>query len=85
MKNLWVPVDRIPLTHIGDEKTQQLNSVNDIQCGGGYSCLDGETCCPTSETSWGCCPSAKVNLFYNFMIVISYMTICLSVTKESDQ
>ncbi|KAI7803277.1 granulin a isoform X2 [Triplophysa rosa] len=59
VKNLWVQVDRVPLTQIGDKKTQQINSVKDIQCGGGYSCLEGETCCPTSETSWGCCPSAK--------------------------
>nr|7JIA_A Chain A, Granulin-A [Danio rerio] len=24
-------------------------------CGGGFSCHDGETCCPTSQTTWGCC------------------------------
>nr|6CKU_A Chain A, Granulin-AaE [Danio rerio] len=31
----------------------------DVQCGGGFSCHDGETCCPTSQTTWGCCPSPK--------------------------
>ncbi|XP_047656896.1 granulin a isoform X15 [Tachysurus fulvidraco] len=29
---------------------------NDIDCGGGFSCKDTETCCKISESSWGCCP-----------------------------
>ncbi|XP_056608956.1 granulin a isoform X1 [Triplophysa dalaica] len=59
VKNLWVQVDRVPLTQIGDKKTQKINSAEDIQCGDEYSCPGGETCCPNSETSWACCPYAK--------------------------
>ncbi|GAA6072609.1 granulin a isoform X1, partial [Tachysurus ichikawai] len=32
---------------------------NDIDCGGGFSCKDTETCCRISESSWGCCPLTK--------------------------
>ncbi|XP_051572907.1 granulin a isoform X11 [Myxocyprinus asiaticus] len=59
VKSVWLQMDTVPLTHIGGPKPQPPISKKDIQCGGSYSCLDGETCCPTSETSWGCCPSAK--------------------------
>ncbi|XP_051995507.1 granulin a isoform X3 [Xyrauchen texanus] len=59
VKSVWLQMDTVPLTHIGGPKQQPHISKKDIQCGGSYSCLDGETCCPTSETSWGCCPSPK--------------------------
>ncbi|XP_051987482.1 uncharacterized protein LOC127647338 [Xyrauchen texanus] len=59
VKSIWLQMDTVPLTHTGRSKPQPSISEKDIQCGGAFSCLDGETCCPSSETSWGCCPSAK--------------------------
>ncbi|KAK7167651.1 hypothetical protein R3I94_001899 [Phoxinus phoxinus] len=55
MKTTWLIVERVPLAHIGVQKPQPSVSEKDIQCGSGYSCQDGQTCCPTSQTSWGCC------------------------------
>ncbi|TSQ23976.1 Granulin [Bagarius yarrelli] len=31
----------------------------DLDCGGGFSCKDTETCCRASASSWGCCPFPK--------------------------
>ncbi|XP_077068624.1 granulin a isoform X2 [Siphateles boraxobius] len=55
IKATWLFVERVPLAHIGVQKPQPSVSEKDIQCGGGYGCQDGQTCCPTSQTSWGCC------------------------------
>uniref|UniRef100_A0A673HB86 Granulins-like n=1 Tax=Sinocyclocheilus rhinocerous TaxID=307959 RepID=A0A673HB86_9TELE len=59
IKTTWLHVEIVPLAHIDDQKPQSSVSEKDIQCGGGYSCKDSETCCPTSQTTWGCCPSPK--------------------------
>uniref|UniRef100_A0A671SCK2 Granulins domain-containing protein n=1 Tax=Sinocyclocheilus anshuiensis TaxID=1608454 RepID=A0A671SCK2_9TELE len=59
IKTTWLHVEIVPLAHIDDQKPQSSISEKDIQCGGGYSCKDSETCCPTSQTTWGCCPSPK--------------------------
>ncbi|XP_067271397.1 granulin a isoform X2 [Pseudorasbora parva] len=55
-KTTWLYVERVTLVHIGVQRPQLRVSENGIQCGGGYSCQDGQTCCPTSQNSWGCCP-----------------------------
>uniref|UniRef100_A0A8C2C0V8 Granulin a n=1 Tax=Cyprinus carpio TaxID=7962 RepID=A0A8C2C0V8_CYPCA len=60
IKSTWLHVEIVPLAHIDDQKPQSSVSEKDIQCGGGHSCKDSETCCPTSQTTWGCCPSPKV-------------------------
>ncbi|KAI4877940.1 hypothetical protein NFI96_012370 [Prochilodus magdalenae] len=52
VKTIILQLETVPLTPI-----KQLH--NDIQCGGGFTCKDTETCCKTSETSWGCCPIAQ--------------------------
>nr|XP_055050054.1 granulin a isoform X2 [Misgurnus anguillicaudatus] len=59
MQNTWLQVDRVPLIHTGGKEQQPISSVKDIQCADGHSCLDSETCCKTSETTWACCPSPK--------------------------
>ncbi|KTF87801.1 hypothetical protein cypCar_00006963 [Cyprinus carpio] len=59
IKSTWLHVEIVPLAHIDDQKPQSSVSEKDIQCGGGHSCKDSETCCPTSQTTWGCCPSPK--------------------------
>uniref|UniRef100_A0A8C1VAI6 Granulin a n=1 Tax=Cyprinus carpio TaxID=7962 RepID=A0A8C1VAI6_CYPCA len=59
IKTTWLHVEIVPLAHIGGQTLQSSVSEKDIQCGGGYSCKDSETCCPTSQTTWGCCPSPK--------------------------
>ncbi|XP_058626826.1 granulin a isoform X1 [Onychostoma macrolepis] len=59
IKTTWLHVEIVPLAHIDDQKPQSSVSEKDIQCGAGYSCKDSETCCPTSQTTWGCCPSPK--------------------------
>ncbi|XP_056309545.1 granulin a isoform X2 [Danio aesculapii] len=59
VKTTWLYVEIIQLTHIRSNKPQPSVTVKDVQCGGGFSCNDGETCCPTSQTTWGCCPSPK--------------------------
>ncbi|XP_043089791.1 granulin a isoform X10 [Puntigrus tetrazona] len=58
IKTTWLHVEIVPLSHIDDQNPQSTVS-KDIQCGGGYSCKDSDTCCPTSETTWGCCPSPQ--------------------------
>ncbi|XP_048059690.1 granulin a isoform X7 [Megalobrama amblycephala] len=58
IKTTWLYVERVPLAHIGGQKPQPNVSGKDIQCGGGYTCQDDQTCCPTSQTTWGCCPSS---------------------------
>ncbi|XP_072549727.1 granulin a isoform X2 [Salminus brasiliensis] len=50
VKSIVLQVETVPLTYI-----RHLQ----IQCGGGTSCSDTETCCKTSETTWGCCPSPE--------------------------
>ncbi|XP_052401889.1 progranulin [Carassius gibelio] len=59
IKTTWLHVEIVPLAHIGSQTLQSSISEKDIQCGDGYSCKDSETCCPTSQTTWGCCPSPK--------------------------
>uniref|UniRef100_A0A673N0X4 Granulins domain-containing protein n=1 Tax=Sinocyclocheilus rhinocerous TaxID=307959 RepID=A0A673N0X4_9TELE len=59
IKTTWLHVEIVPLAHIGGQTLQSSVSEKDIQCGGGYSCKDSETCCPTSQSTWGCCPSPK--------------------------
>ncbi|XP_026064028.1 granulin a isoform X3 [Carassius auratus] len=59
IKTSWLHMEKVPLAHIDDQKPQSSVTENDIQCGGGHSCKDSETCCPTSKTTWGCCPSPK--------------------------
>ncbi|KAL7850126.1 hypothetical protein SRHO_G00194750 [Serrasalmus rhombeus] len=52
VKTILLQVETVPLTHI-----RHLHK--DIQCGGGFTCKDTETCCKTSRSTWGCCPFAK--------------------------
>uniref|UniRef100_A0A671L100 Granulins-like n=1 Tax=Sinocyclocheilus anshuiensis TaxID=1608454 RepID=A0A671L100_9TELE len=59
IKTTWLHVEIVPLAHIGGQTLQSSVSEKDIQCGGGYSCKNSETCCPTSQSTWGCCPSPK--------------------------
>lgn len=35
-------------------------ALQDVPCDKQSSCKDGETCCRTSPTTWGCCPSPQV-------------------------
>ncbi|KAG1967858.1 progranulin [Pimephales promelas] len=55
IKITWLFVDRVPLAQIGVQNPQLSVSEMEIQCGDGYSCQAGQTCCPTSQTSWACC------------------------------
>ncbi|XP_050962193.1 granulin a isoform X8 [Labeo rohita] len=59
IKTTWLHVEIVPLAYIGGQNPQSSVSEKGIQCGGGYSCQDSQTCCPTSQTTWGCCPSPK--------------------------
>ncbi|XP_073799714.1 granulin a isoform X12 [Danio rerio] len=59
VKTTRLYVEITQLTHIRSNKPQPSVVVKDVQCGGGFSCHDGETCCLTSQTTWGCCPSPK--------------------------
>ncbi|XP_030645642.1 granulin a [Chanos chanos] len=60
VKTIWLQVQSVPLTHISSPESQPGPSQHkDISCGGSYSCRTDQTCCKSSETTWGCCPSAK--------------------------
>ncbi|XP_037544522.1 granulin a [Nematolebias whitei] len=59
-KVIMLQLETIPLTPIYlPEYHLQLAPLKHrvIQCDEQYNCKDKETCCRTSATSWGCCPS----------------------------
>ncbi|MCJ8738984.1 hypothetical protein PDJAM_G00042020 [Pangasius djambal] len=57
VKSSWMKFHSVPSTSVGDTAMPQIQT--DIDCGGGFSCKDTETCCRMSESSWGCCPYPK--------------------------
>lgn len=62
-KVIMLQLETIPLTPIYlPEYPLQLAPLQRrvIQCDGEYSCNDKETCCRTSASTWGCCPSPNV-------------------------
>ncbi|XP_042370150.1 progranulin-like, partial [Plectropomus leopardus] len=57
---IMLEVETVPLTPVYQlEHQPPLNPTNhrDVQCDEQTSCPDGNTCCRTSATSWGCCPA----------------------------
>ncbi|XP_063328488.1 granulin a [Pelmatolapia mariae] len=59
-KLIMMQLERVPLTPVYLLEPQpQLSPTTheDIKCDDKTSCGDDETCCRTSATSWGCCPS----------------------------
>ena len=62
-KLVMLQLETVPLTPVYLPEYQQLPppvKQNDVKCDGQFSCKDDETCCKTSATSWGCCPSPNV-------------------------
>ncbi|XP_058268606.1 granulin a [Hemibagrus wyckioides] len=53
-KNSGIKHKSVSTSSVWDTTTPQVQT--DIDCGGGFSCKDTETCCKISETTWGCCP-----------------------------
>ncbi|XP_063760511.1 granulin a isoform X2 [Eleginops maclovinus] len=59
-KVIMLQLETVPLTPVYQLEHQPLllpSKKTDIQCDEVTSCPDGETCCRTSATEWGCCPS----------------------------
>ncbi|KAG7238879.1 hypothetical protein INR49_030426, partial [Caranx melampygus] len=59
-KVVMLQLETIPLTPVYlPEHQSQPNPIThgDVKCDDQTSCEDGETCCRTSPTTWGCCPS----------------------------
>uniref|UniRef100_A0A4W6E481 Granulin a n=1 Tax=Lates calcarifer TaxID=8187 RepID=A0A4W6E481_LATCA len=59
-KLIMLQLETIPLTQVYlPEHQLQPRPVThrDVQCDDTTSCKDGETCCRTSPSTWGCCPS----------------------------
>lgn len=57
-KVIMLQLDTIPLTPVFLSSDAQLSPLrqSDVKCDDETSCADGETCCRTSATTWGCCP-----------------------------
>ncbi|XP_030590985.1 granulin a isoform X2 [Archocentrus centrarchus] len=58
-KLIMMQLERVPLTPVYlPEPQPQLSPLkHNNKCDDQTSCADDETCCRTSATSWGCCPS----------------------------
>ncbi|XP_023269731.1 granulins-like [Seriola lalandi dorsalis] len=59
-KVIMLQLETIPLTQVYlPEHRPQPRPLkhSDVKCDEQTSCKDGETCCKTSATTWGCCPS----------------------------
>lgn len=62
-KLIMMQLERVPLTPVYLlEPEPQLSPTKhkDIKCDEQTNCGHDETCCRTSATSWGCCPSSNV-------------------------
>lgn len=62
-KLIMMQLERVPLTPVYLLEPQpQLSPTKhkDITCDEQTNCGHDETCCRTSATSWGCCPSSNV-------------------------
>ncbi|KAM9457124.1 granulin a [Clarias gariepinus] len=57
VKTSWNKFESVALVSVMDTAIPQAQT--DIGCGDGFTCNDSETCCRTSESSWGCCPYQK--------------------------
>ncbi|XP_047428795.1 granulin a isoform X2 [Mugil cephalus] len=58
-KVIMLQLETIPLTPVYLSESQAQVSpgkYEDVQCDNETRCKDGETCCRTSATTWGCCP-----------------------------
>ncbi|XP_054463078.1 granulin a [Anoplopoma fimbria] len=61
-KLIMLQLEAVPLTQVYlPERQPELSpsKQRDVKCDDTTSCQDGETCCRTSATSWGCCPYAN--------------------------
>ncbi|XP_072224916.1 granulin a isoform X2 [Leuresthes tenuis] len=59
-KLIMLQLETVPLTpvYLPDYKPSFTPLKNrEIKCDDQFSCSDDETCCKTSDTTWGCCPS----------------------------
>ncbi|XP_028268541.1 granulin a [Parambassis ranga] len=59
-KVIRLQLETVPLTPVYLPANTPLHSPSnhrDIPCDSQTSCQDDETCCKTSATTWGCCPS----------------------------
>ncbi|KAM8844812.1 granulin a [Spinachia spinachia] len=59
-KLLMLQLQAVPLTRVyllTPEPTLSPSNQGDLVCDEQSSCPDGETCCRTSLTTWGCCPA----------------------------
>ncbi|KAK9534615.1 hypothetical protein VZT92_007048 [Zoarces viviparus] len=60
LKLIMLQVEAVPLTrvHLAEHQPKPIPSKHrDVQCDEEITCPDETTCCRTSATSWGCCPS----------------------------
>ncbi|XP_053474226.1 granulin a [Ictalurus furcatus] len=57
VKSSWIKFDSVSFASVWDTANPQIHT--DIDCGGGFTCKDSETCCRMSASSWGCCPLPK--------------------------
>ncbi|XP_041824151.1 granulin a isoform X2 [Melanotaenia boesemani] len=58
-KLIMLQLETVPLTPVYLPQPESLPPINqrDVKCDDQHSCKDDETCCRTSSTTWGCCPS----------------------------
>ncbi|XP_068434669.1 granulin a [Clinocottus analis] len=59
-KLLMLQLEAVPLTRLYLPEPQPVLSptkLRDVPCDEQTSCPDGNTCCRTSASTWGCCPS----------------------------
>ncbi|KAM3863970.1 granulin a [Diretmus argenteus] len=59
-KLIMLQLQRVPFTPVYVPKSQPQpydSKHGAVKCDDQFSCSDGETCCKTSSTTWGCCPS----------------------------
>ncbi|XP_051796967.1 granulin a isoform X4 [Acanthochromis polyacanthus] len=56
---ITLEVEMVPLTpvYLPDQPLPSPLTHGDIPCDEKTRCKDGQTCCRTSTTTWGCCPS----------------------------
>ncbi|TKS91421.1 Granulins Proepithelin [Collichthys lucidus] len=55
-KVIMLQLESLPLTPVFLPEHHPEPSVSEVKCDDQTSCEDGETCCRTSATTWGCCP-----------------------------
>nr|XP_046271757.1 granulin a [Scatophagus argus] len=53
-KLITLQLDTVPLTQVYLPDSQP--QLREVKCDDQHSCEDGQTCCRTSATTWGCCP-----------------------------